>query len=113
LGNLRSFLFKELQLVTDSFSSKNILGFGGFGNIYRGRLGNGTMVIVKCLNDVTRTMRESQFRFELQLIRLVVHRNLLRLIGLYAIPSERLFVYPYIANGSVASRLRLVSYAYL
>ncbi|CAL8990900.1 unnamed protein product [Prunus brigantina] len=106
LGNLRNFTFKELQLATDHFSSKNILGAGGFGNVYKGKLGDGTMVAVKRLKDVTGTAGESQFRTELEMISLAVHRNLLRLIGYCATSNERLLVYPYMSNGSVAARLR-------
>lgn len=109
LGNLRNFTFKELQLATDHFSSKNILGAGGFGNVYKGKLGDGTMVAVKRLKDVTGTTGESQFRTELEMISLAVHRNLLRLIGYCATSHERLLVYPYMSNGSVASRLRGLS----
>lgn len=106
LGNLRTFSFKELYFATDSFSSKNILGCGGFGNVYKGKLGDGTMVAVKRLKDVNGTAGKSQFRTELELISLAVHRNLLHLIGYCATPNERLLVYPYMSNGSVASRLR-------
>nr|XP_043625092.1 probable LRR receptor-like serine/threonine-protein kinase At4g30520 [Erigeron canadensis] len=106
LGNLRSFTFKELQYATDNFSSKNILGAGGFGNVYKGKLGDGTMVAVKRLKDINGTAGESQFRTELELISLAVHRNLLRLIGYCATPVERLLVYPFMSNGSVASRLK-------
>ncbi|KAF3649760.1 putative LRR receptor-like serine/threonine-protein kinase [Capsicum annuum] len=106
LGNLRSFTFKELQRATNNFSSKNILGAGGFGNVYRGKLGDGSLVAVKRLKDISGTAGESQFRTELELISLAVHRNLLRLIGYCATPNERLLVYPYMSNGSVASRLR-------
>ncbi|XP_022931153.1 probable LRR receptor-like serine/threonine-protein kinase At2g23950 isoform X1 [Cucurbita moschata] len=106
LGNLRNFSFKELQLATGHFSSKNILGAGGFGNVYKGKLGDGSMVAVKRLKDVTGTTGESQFRTELEMISLAVHRNLLRLIGYCATSHERLLVYPYMSNGSVASRLR-------
>lgn len=106
LGNLRSFTLRELQLATDNFSTKNILGSGGFGNVYKGKLGDGTMVAVKRLKDVTGTAGESQFRTELEMISLAVHRNLLRLIGYCASLNERLLVYPYMSNGSVASRLR-------
>lgn len=109
LGNLRNFTFKELQLATDHFSSKNILGAGGFGNVYKGKLGDGTMVAVKRLKDVTGTAGESQFRTELEMISLAVHRNLLRLIGYCATSNERLLVYPYMSNGSVAARLRGLS----
>ncbi|TXG60860.1 hypothetical protein EZV62_012223 [Acer yangbiense] len=106
LGNLRNFAFRELHQATDNFSSKNILGAGGFGNVYKGKLGDGTMVAVKRLKDVAGTFGESQFRTELEMISLAVHRNLLRLIGYCATPNERLLVYPYMSNGSVASRLR-------
>ncbi|PSS36189.1 LRR receptor-like serine/threonine-protein kinase [Actinidia chinensis var. chinensis] len=106
LGNLRNFTFRELQVATDNFSSKNILGAGGFGNVYKGKLGDSTMVAVKRLKDVIGTAGESQFRTELEMISLAVHRNLLRLTGYCATPNERLLVYPYMSNGSVASRLR-------
>jgi hypothetical protein len=57
--------------------------------------GDGTILVaVQCLNDMTRTVGESQFRTELELISLVVHTNLFILIGYCAIPSERLLVYP-------------------
>ena len=68
------------------------------------------MVAVKRLKDVTGATGESQFRTELEMISLAVHRNLLRLIGYCASPNERLLVYPYMVNGSVASRLRGWSY---
>lgn len=64
------------------------------------------MVAVKRLKDINGTAGESQFRTELELISLAVHRNLLRLIGYCATPVERLLVYPFMSNGSVASRLR-------
>ncbi|KAK8972849.1 hypothetical protein V6N11_057358 [Hibiscus sabdariffa] len=106
LGNLRNFTFRELQLATNNFSSKNLLGSGGFGNVYKGKLGESTLVAVKRLKDLTGSFGESQFRTELEMISLAVHRNLLRLIGYCATSNERLLVYPYMSNGSVASRLR-------
>ncbi|XP_039031751.1 probable LRR receptor-like serine/threonine-protein kinase At4g30520 isoform X3 [Hibiscus syriacus] len=106
LGNLRIFTFRELQLATNNFNSKNLLGSGGFGNVYKGKLGDSTLVAVKRLKDLTGSFGESQFRTELEMISLAVHRNLLRLIGYCATSNERLLVYPYMSNGSVASRLR-------
>lgn len=113
MGNLNIFTFRELLHATDNFSSKNILGAGGFGNVYKGKLGDGTIVAVKRLKDVTGSAGESQFRTELEMISLAVHRNLLRLIGYCASPNEKLLVYPYMSNGSVASRLRGWWYLYM
>ncbi|KAL0903523.1 hypothetical protein M5K25_027910 [Dendrobium thyrsiflorum] len=106
MGNLRRFRLRELQAATENFSSKNILGKGGFGNVYRGRLCDGTVVAVKRLRDGGGAAGEAQFRTEVEMISLAVHRNILRLIGYCAAAGERLLVYPFMANGSVAVRLR-------
>lgn len=106
LGNLKRFQFRELQIATDNFSSKNILGKGGFGNVYKGYLQDGTIVAVKRLKDGNAVGGEIQFQTEVEMISLAVHRNLLRLYGFCITTSERLLVYPYMSNGSVASRLK-------
>ncbi|XP_016499009.1 protein NSP-INTERACTING KINASE 1 [Nicotiana tabacum] len=106
LGNLRRFQFRELQAATHNFSNKNILGKGGFGNVYKGSLHDGTIVAVKRLKDGNAIGGDRQFQTEVELISLAVHRNLLRLYGFCMTPTERLLVYPYMSNGSVASRLK-------
>ncbi|CAI9304299.1 unnamed protein product [Lactuca saligna] len=78
LGQLKRFSLRELQVATDDFSDKNILGKGG----------------------------ELQFQTEVELISMAVHRNLLRLQGFCMTPTERLLVYPFMVNGSVASCLK-------
>ncbi|CAL9748348.1 unnamed protein product [Musa acuminata subsp. burmannicoides] len=106
LGNLKKFQFRELQVATDNFSSKNILGKGGFGIVYRGHLTDGTLVAVKRLKDGSTASGDIQFQREVEMISLAVHRNLLRLCGFCMTASERLLVYPFMSNGSVASRLK-------
>lgn len=105
LGHLKHFSFHDLQNATDNFNSKNILGQGGFGIVYKGCLKNGPLVAVKRLKDPDVT-GEVQFQTEVELIGLAVHRNLLRLYGFCMTSKERLLVYPYMPNGSVADRLR-------
>ncbi|CAO2164232.1 unnamed protein product [Urochloa humidicola] len=106
LGQLKRFSLRELQVATDSFSNKNILGRGGFGKVYKGRLADGSLVAVKRLKEERTPGGELQFQTEVEMISMAVHRNLLRLRGFCMTPTERLLVYPYMANGSVASRLR-------
>lgn len=106
LGHLKRYSFKELRAATDHFSSKNILGKGGFGIVYKGCLQDGSLVAVKRLKDYNAVGGEVQFQTEVELISLAVHRNLLRLCGFCTTDNERLLVYPYMPNGSVASRLK-------
>lgn len=106
LGNLRIFNFKELQTATHNFSNKNLVGKGGFGNVYKGYLQDGTIIAVKRLKDGNAMRGEIQFQTEVEMISLAVHRNLLRLYGFCMTTTERLLVYPYMSNGSVASRLK-------
>lgn len=105
IGHLKRFSFRELQVATGNFNSKNILGQGGFGVVYKGCLANKMLVAVKRLKDPNYT-GEVQFQTEVEMIGLAVHRNLLRLYGFCMTPDERLLVYPYMPNGSVADRLR-------
>ena len=77
--------------------------------MYKGRLADGTLVAVKRLKEERTPGGELQFQTEVEMISMAVHRNLLRLRGFCMTPTERLLVYPYMANGSVASRLRGIS----
>ncbi|XP_028790439.1 BRASSINOSTEROID INSENSITIVE 1-associated receptor kinase 1-like [Neltuma alba] len=106
LGQLKKFPLSELEAATDNFSNKNILGRGGFGKVYKGRLADGSLVAVKRLKEERTQGGELQFQTEVEMISLAVHRNLLRLRGFCMTPAERLLVYPFMANGSVASCLR-------
>ncbi|KAK2970387.1 hypothetical protein RJ640_007515 [Escallonia rubra] len=105
-GQLKRFAWRELQLATDNFSEKNVLGEGGFGKVYRGVLGDNTKVAVKRLTDYESPGGDAAFQREVEMISVAVHRNLLRLIGFCTTPTERLLVYPFMQNLSVAYRLR-------
>ncbi|KAK4476880.1 hypothetical protein RD792_016044, partial [Penstemon davidsonii] len=106
LGQLKRFSLRELQVASDNFSNKNILGRGGFGKVYKGRLADGSLVAVKRLKEERTQGGELQFQTEVEMISMAVHRNLLRLRGFCMTPTERVLVYPYMSNGSVASCLR-------
>lgn len=105
-AQVRRFSLREMQLATDNFSESNIIGQGGFGKVYRGVLSDNTKVAVKRLTDYYSPGGEAAFQREVELISVAVHRNLLRLIGFCTTLSERILVYPYMQNLSVAYHLR-------
>ncbi|GKV52185.1 hypothetical protein SLEP1_g58776 [Rubroshorea leprosula] len=106
LGQLNRFSLRALQVATNNFSDKNILGRGGSGNVYKGRLADGSLVAVKRLKETRTPGGELQFQTEVEMTSRAVHQNLIRLRGFCMTPKERLLVYPYMANGNVASCLR-------
>ncbi|KAL1163038.1 hypothetical protein V6Z11_A07G242100 [Gossypium hirsutum] len=105
-GQIRRFSWREIQLATDNFNEGNIIGQGGFGRVYKGVLSDNTKVAVKRLADYYSPGGEDAFQREVQLISVAVHKNLLRLIGFCTTSSERILVYPFMQNLSVAYQLR-------
>uniref|UniRef100_A0A0E0MH39 non-specific serine/threonine protein kinase n=2 Tax=Oryza punctata TaxID=4537 RepID=A0A0E0MH39_ORYPU len=107
-GQIKRFSWRELQIATNNFSEQNVLGKGGFGKVFKGVLSgpHGRKVAVKRLFEVEKPEGEIAFLREVELISIAVHKNILRLIGFCTTPTERLLVYPYMENLSVASRLR-------
>ncbi|CAN1239693.1 LRR receptor kinase BAK1, partial [Linum grandiflorum] len=103
---LERFSWQDLLVATDDFSDRKVVGTGGFGKVYKGRLADGSLVAVKRLKPGGGGGGELQFLTELEMISMVVHPNLLRLRGFCTTPTERLLVYPYMVNGSLASSLR-------
>ncbi|VFQ92723.1 unnamed protein product [Cuscuta campestris] len=105
-GQLRRFLWTELQAATNNFSEKNLLGQGGFGKVYKGVLPDNTKVAVKRLTDYESPDVDAAFYREVEMISVAVHRNILKLIGFCTTLTERFLVYPFMPNLSVAYRLR-------
>ncbi|XP_026388289.1 probable LRR receptor-like serine/threonine-protein kinase At5g63710 [Papaver somniferum] len=105
-GQLRKFSWRELKIATDNFSETNVIGQGGFGKVYKGVLMDHRKVAVKRLSDYHNPGGEAAFHREVELISVAVHRNLLQLIGFCTTSSERILVYPFMENLSVAYRLR-------
>ncbi|KAM0888904.1 hypothetical protein ACQ4PT_028053 [Festuca glaucescens] len=107
-GQIKRFSWRELQIATNNFSELSVLGKGGFSKVYIGVLPgpDSKKVAVKRLFEVESPEGDMAFLREVELISIAVHKNILRLIGFCTTPTERLLVYPFMENLSVASRLR-------
>ncbi|KAK1299204.1 L-type lectin-domain containing receptor kinase S.4 [Acorus calamus] len=100
------FSFKELKRATRGFSEKEVLGFGGFGKVYRGTLHspNKTEVAVKRVSHGSKQgLRE--FVAEIASIGRLRHRNLVQLQGWCRRRGDLLLVYDYMPNGSLDNYL--------
>lgn len=106
----REFSVDEIRAMTQDFGS--MVGQGGFAQVFRGDLDDGTAVAVKRIRTMTSDQDpvavagDENFRREVAVIANVNHRSLVRLLG-YCVPPRgdtdiyRYLVYPFFDNGSL------------
>ncbi|CAN0926254.1 Wall-associated receptor kinase-like 20 [Linum grandiflorum] len=98
----RMFQLKEVKRATNNFSK--FLGSGGFGEVYKGELQDGTLVAVK-LAKVGNIKSTQQVLNEVGILSQVNHKNLVRLLGCCIESEQPLMVYEYISNGTLHDHL--------
>ncbi|KAI3816447.1 hypothetical protein L1987_16145 [Smallanthus sonchifolius] len=98
-GGPKRFTYAELKTATNDFSITNVVGKGGFGDVYKGVLTDHRIVAVKCLKNVTGG--DNEFWAEVTIIARMHHLNLVRLWGFCAEKGQRILVYEYVPNGSL------------
>ncbi|GAU27561.1 hypothetical protein TSUD_29930, partial [Trifolium subterraneum] len=103
--SVKTFSLSEIEKATDRFSSQRVLGEGGFGRVYHGRLNDGTDVAVKLLTRDIQQNGDSEFTVEVEMLCRLHHRNLVKLIGICTEGHMRCLVYELVRNGSVESHL--------
>ncbi|CAK8530194.1 unnamed protein product [Lathyrus sativus] len=106
---------QELEKATDNFSSKNFIGRGGFGLVFKGTLADGSVVAVKRVLE-SDFQGDAEFCNEVEIISNLKHRNLLPLRGCCVVDesenygdrgSQRYLVYDYMPNGNLEDHLFL------
>ncbi|KAK8947349.1 Serine/threonine-protein kinase PBS1 [Platanthera zijinensis] len=100
----QTFAFPELAAATKNFRPECLLGEGGFGRVYKGRLENGQVVAVKQL-DRNGLQGNREFLVEVLMLSLLHHPNLVNLIGYCADGDQRLLVYEFMPLGSLEDHL--------
>ncbi|GAU11564.1 hypothetical protein TSUD_345550, partial [Trifolium subterraneum] len=80
-SSLVNFTLSDLRIATNNFSKENLIGRGGFAEVYKGCLQDGQLVAVKRLNKGTSDERTSNFLSELGIIAHLNHPNTAKLIG--------------------------------
>ncbi|PON46524.1 S-receptor-like serine/threonine-protein kinase [Trema orientale] len=94
------FDFSTVAVATDNFSSTNMLGYGGFGSVYKGVLADGQDLAVKRLSQFSGQGVE-EFKNEVMLIAKLQHRNLVKLLGCCINKEEKMLIYEYMPNKSL------------
>lgn len=81
------------------------LGRGGFGAVYKTRLGDGTYVAIKKLSISSLIKSQEDFEREVKKLGEMRHQNLVALLGYYWTPSLHLLINEYIDDGSLYKHL--------
>ncbi|CAI0387663.1 unnamed protein product [Linum tenue] len=111
-SNLHVFTLAELKVITQSFSSGNFLGEGGFGPVHKGfiddKLRPGALkaqpVAVKLL-DLDGLQGHREWLTEVIFLGQLRHPHLVKLIGYCCEEEHRLLVYEYMPRGSLENHL--------
>ncbi|KVH89890.1 receptor-like cytosolic serine/threonine-protein kinase RBK2 isoform X1 [Cynara cardunculus var. scolymus] len=99
-----NYSLKELKDATNNFSRENIIGEGGYSEVYKGHLQDGQIIAVKRLIRGTPEEMTSDFLSELGILVHVNHPNISNVIG-YGVEGGMHLVLPLSHHGSLASLL--------
>ncbi|KAL4628701.1 hypothetical protein ACB092_05G258800 [Castanea dentata] len=100
LHELPTFSLEELATATNNFHVANMLGRGGFGAVYKGKLHDGQEIAVKRRSRSSGQGLE-EFMNEVFVISKLQHRNLVRLLGCCIEGEENMLIYEYMSNKSL------------
>ncbi|CBI34325.3 unnamed protein product, partial [Vitis vinifera] len=102
----KNFSLVELQNATKNFHHENLIGKGGYAEVYKGRLKDGQFIAIKRLTQGTPEERVMSFLHELGIIAHVNHPNTAKLIG-YGVQGGLHLVLQLSPLGSLGSLLHV------
>ncbi|KAJ9170280.1 hypothetical protein P3X46_018400 [Hevea brasiliensis] len=102
---LQNLTFADLLEATNGFHNDSLIGSGGFGDVYKAQLKDGSVVAVKKLIHIS-GQGDKEFTAEMKTIGKIKHQNLVPLLGYCKVGEERLLVYEYMKYGSLEDVLR-------
>ncbi|KAG4977621.1 hypothetical protein JHK86_037095 [Glycine max] len=100
----KNFTLAEIQAATNDFSHENLIGEGGYAEVYLGKLEDGNFVAIKRLTRGCQEEMTADFLSELGIIVHVDHPNIARLIG-YGVEGGMFLVLQLSPHGSLSSIL--------
>ncbi|XP_059655280.1 serine/threonine-protein kinase BRI1-like 2 [Cornus florida] len=101
---LRKLKFSQLIEATNGFSAESLIGSGGFGEVFKATLKDGSSVAIKKLIQLS-CQGDREFMAEMETLGKIKHKNLVPLLGYCKVGEERLLVYEFMEYGSLEEML--------
>ncbi|KAK6160651.1 hypothetical protein DH2020_004032 [Rehmannia glutinosa] len=101
----KNFTLSDLEEATDNFSHENLIGEGGYSEVYKGNLEDGQLIAVKRLIRGTPEEMTTDYLSELGILAHVNHPNIVGVIG-YGVEGGMHLVLPLSPNGCLSSLLK-------
>nr|XP_043629844.1 receptor-like protein kinase FERONIA [Erigeron canadensis] len=103
----RRFTFAEIKVATENFHDTLVIGYGGFGKVYRCRskeIGLASEIAIKRL-DSKSSQGAGEFEAEVEVLSKLRHGNLVPLIGYCNEGEEMILAYEFMPNGTLDDHL--------
>ncbi|KAL5977106.1 hypothetical protein ACLOJK_021448 [Asimina triloba] len=100
----RRFTVAEIRAATKNFDESLVIGTGGFGKVFKGEMGDGTLVAIKRAHPQSE-QGLAEFETEIEMLSKLRHRHLVSMIGYCEEQNEMILVYEFMANGTLRSHL--------
>ncbi|KAG8643493.1 hypothetical protein MANES_11G041600v8 [Manihot esculenta] len=104
IGGPRQYSYEQLAKATNHFSRNDLIGEGGFGQVYRGLL-DGESLAIKILKNHPDLRSQENLENEIMVVSIICHRNLVELLGYCIEGANRFLVFKYFPNKSLSSQL--------
>ncbi|KAL6638788.1 hypothetical protein ACP70R_023424 [Stipagrostis hirtigluma subsp. patula] len=96
VNNIKIFRKEELKPI---IQTQNVIGKGGFGEVYKGHLDNQLVAIKKSIH--VNKLQQKQFANEIIIQSRVIHKNIIKLIGCCLEVDVPMLVYEFAQKGSL------------
>ncbi|KAI9075438.1 hypothetical protein K1719_042595 [Acacia pycnantha] len=101
----RSFSIGEVKAATNNFDDSLIIGVGGFGNVYKGHIDNGSVAVaIKRLKQGSQQGLK-EFQTEIEMLSQLRHNHLVSLIGYCNDDNEMILLYEFMVHGTFCEHL--------